>query len=165
MTHDVAIVGAGPVGATLALGLRDADLDVVVVDGRRPDAPGRADRSLALSHGARLILERLGVWTTLAAVPDSVTPIFAIDISQARGFGAVRLEAAEQGVPALGYVVSYRALQKALDDAMVHAGMHVRFGAPANAVDGTSEAATIEIAGQSDTPLRVNRSNATPRCG
>ena len=28
MTHDVAIVGAGPVGATLALALAGADLDV-----------------------------------------------------------------------------------------------------------------------------------------
>jgi 2-octaprenyl-6-methoxyphenol hydroxylase len=155
VTHDVVIVGAGPVGATLALGLRETDLDVVVVDGRRPDAPSRTDRSLALSHGARLILERLRVWTALAAMPGAMTPIFAIDISQARGFGAVRLEADEQGLPALGYVASYQALQKALDDAMVDAGIRVRFGAPANAVDGTAEAATVEIGGQPDTPLRA----------
>ena len=62
MLHDVAIVGAGPVGATLALALADGDLDVVVLDARAPGATLRGDRSLALSHGARLILERLGVW-------------------------------------------------------------------------------------------------------
>jgi 2-octaprenyl-6-methoxyphenol hydroxylase len=56
VTRDVVIVGAGPVGATLALALRDADLDVVVIDGRPAGLSTRADRSLALSHGARLIL-------------------------------------------------------------------------------------------------------------
>jgi 2-octaprenyl-6-methoxyphenol hydroxylase len=67
------------------------------------------------SHGARLIFERLGVWHELAATDGAVTPITDIDISQAGGFGMTRLSAAEQDLPALGYVVSYRALQAALD--------------------------------------------------
>ena len=155
MTRDIVIVGAGPVGATLALALRHADLEMVVVDGRPAGDATRADRSLALSHGARLILERLGVWTPLGAVQGAVTPIIAIDISQARGFGAVRLEAAEQGLPALGYVVSYRALQQTLDAALQSCGINVRFGAAARAVTGSSESATVEIAGQPDDPLQA----------
>ncbi len=55
MLHDVVIIGAGPVGATLALALADADLDVVALDSRAEGTVGRGDRSLALSHGARLI--------------------------------------------------------------------------------------------------------------
>ena len=88
--HDVAIVGAGPVGGALALALADADLDVVALDARTAGSVPRGDRSLALSHGARLIFERLGVWSRLAAVADAVTPIVAIDISQAGGFGVTR---------------------------------------------------------------------------
>src|SRR6478672_1076405 len=131
--HDVAIVGAGPVGATLALALRDADLDVAIFDARPAGNTIVADRSLALSHGARLILERLGVWTPLAASPGAITPIVSIDISQARGFGAVRLEAADVGLAALGYVVSYRALQQVLDRALERIGADIRFGASARA--------------------------------
>src|SRR4051812_22321951 len=115
MHRDVVIIGAGPVGATLALALKDADLQVLALDARPQGATLRGDRSLALSHGARLIFERLGVWSALAATAGSVTPIMAIDVSQAGGFGHARLTAQEQGVPALGYVVAYRALQSALD--------------------------------------------------
>ena len=57
-----------------------------------------------------------------------MTPIVAIDISQAGGFGSTTLAAAEQGLPALGYVVSYRALQAALDAALARAGVRVRHG-------------------------------------
>jgi len=150
MPRDVVIVGAGPVGATLALALRDADLDVVVVDGRAPGTTPRTDRSLALSHGARLIFERLGVWTPLSATPGAVTPIVTIDISQARGFGNVRLDAAEQGLPALGYVVSYRALQQALDDALRHAAVDVQFAATARAVTGSADGAIVDVEGRNE---------------
>src|SRR5512143_1444795 len=109
MLHDVAIVGAGPVGATLALALADGDLDVVVLDARAQGETRRGDRSLALSHGARLTLERCGVWPVLAAAMHAVTPIVEIDVSQAGGFGLTRLRAADDDLPALGYVVSYRA--------------------------------------------------------
>jgi len=152
--HDVAIVGAGPVGATLALALRGGDLDVVVGDARAAGETVRADRTLALSHGARLIFERLGIWAPLAATDGAVTPIVTIDVSQARGFGAVQLTAAEHGLPALGYVVSYRALQRVLDDALARAGIGVRFGAPARAVTGSADAATVDIAG-SEEPVRA----------
>jgi len=126
MLHDVIIAGAGPVGATLALALAADDIDVVALDARKAGTVARGDRSLALSHGARLIYERLGVWPALAAQLDAVTPITCIDISQRGGFGRARLEAREQGVPALGYVVSYRALQSALDAAVARAGVQVQ---------------------------------------
>ena len=100
----------------------------------RPARTLRGDRSLALSHGARLIFERLGVWPRLAADAGAVTPIATIDISQAGGFGVTRLAADEQGLPALGYVVSYRALQ-ARD----------RRGAGAHAASTSASASTAAV--------------------
>jgi 2-octaprenyl-6-methoxyphenol hydroxylase len=147
MLHDLVIVGAGPVGATLALAVSNADLDVVVLDARAKGETTRGDRTLALSHGARLIFERLGVWGAFAAMPGAVTPITAIDISQAGGFGITRLYARENDLPALGYVVSYRALQAALDAALARAGVRVRYGIAATAVGGTPAYASVECAG------------------
>ena len=144
MLRDLVIVGAGPVGATLALALADDGLDAVALDARPAGAPGRGDRSLALSHGARLIFERLGIWGAIAARRDAVTPITAIDISQRGGFGRMRLDALEHGLPALGYVVSYRALQAALDAALGRVGNKVIFGAKVTAIRTTPSYAAVE---------------------
>jgi 2-octaprenyl-6-methoxyphenol hydroxylase len=149
--HDVVIVGAGPVGGALALALADADLDVVAVDARAAGGTLRGDRSLALSHGARLIFERLAVWPRLAAVAGAVTPIVEIDISQAGGFGVTRLVAEEQGLPALGYVVSYRALQAAIDEALKRTRIPVRFGVTAASVAGSAADVAVALEGDAGT--------------
>ena len=153
--HDVVIVGAGPVGGALALALADADLDIVALDARAAGGTLRGERSLALSHGARLIFERLAVWPRLAAIAGAVTPIVEIDISQAGGFGVTRLVAEEQGLPALGYVVSYRALQAAIDVALTRTVIDLRFGATAASVDGSSAEASVTLEGDAGTPLRA----------
>ena len=145
--HDVVIVGAGPVGATLALALRESDLDVVVLDTRAKGQSQRGDRSLALSHGARLILERQGVWSELAATSGGVTPITEIDVSQSGGFGMTRLRAVDVDLPALGYVASYRALQAALDAALAHACIAVRHDVSAKSVGGTPAYAAVDLVG------------------
>ena len=144
MLHDLVIVGAGPVGTAAALGLADSGLDVVMLDARAQGTIGRGDRSLALSHGSRLIFERLGVWGEVAAAHGAVTPIAAIDISQRDGFGHVWLDAAEQGLPALGYVVSYRVLQAALDAALARSGRRVMHEATVSRIGATSAYATVE---------------------
>jgi 2-octaprenyl-6-methoxyphenol hydroxylase len=143
------------VGGALALALANADLDVVALDARAAGSTLRGDRSLALSHGARLIFERLAVWPHLAATPGAVTPIVEIDISQAGGFGVTRLVAEEHGLPALGYVVSYRALQAAIDAAMARTRIAIRFGVTAASVDGTPAYATIALTGDAAAPLRA----------
>jgi 2-octaprenyl-6-methoxyphenol hydroxylase len=99
---DVLIRGAGPVGCALALALRPSGLRVALADS---PSPPPAFRPLALSYASRLILERLGAWADLA-----VTPIERILVSQAGAFGRTRLDAADAGVPALGYVTDYSAL-------------------------------------------------------
>jgi len=103
---DVLVRGAGPVGCVAALALRRAGLKVAL---RGAASAASAFRPLALSYASRLILERLDAWPALAA-----TPIETIRVSQAGGFGRTRLDAADAGVPALGYVTSYAALLAAL---------------------------------------------------
>ncbi|MEN9784329.1 MAG: hypothetical protein RJA24_1672 [Pseudomonadota bacterium] len=106
---DVIIIGGGPVGSALALALQPTGWRVVLLEART--AAAGDSRPLALSYGTRLILERLGVWSALAA---NATAIRHIHVSQQSGFGRVGLEAAEAGLPELGYVIDYSALATAL---------------------------------------------------
>ena len=106
---DILIVGAGPVGMTLHLALAAGGQTSLLLD-RRPPAALQADpRALALSHGARELLEQINSWPTRAA-----TPIETIHISQKGGFGRTLLDRDEYKLPALGYVVRYRDLAAAL---------------------------------------------------
>lgn len=99
--HDVAIVGAGPVGCALALALKGSGLRVALAGRARESAP-KAVRTIALSHASRLILERVGAWEGLAT-----TPIEQIHVSQSGAFGRTRISREDLGLPALGYVAGY----------------------------------------------------------
>jgi 2-octaprenyl-6-methoxyphenol hydroxylase len=112
--YDVLIAGGGPVGAAVALALRGTGLAVGLLEARAPQAVQADPRPVALSHGSRLILERLGLWERLAPA----TPIERIHVSQRGGFGRVELKAAEVRLPALGYVLDYGQLATTLARAL-----------------------------------------------
>lgn len=106
---DILIIGAGPVGMTLHLALAAGGQNSLLLD-RRPQQALQADpRALALSHGARELLEQIQSWPTRAA-----TPIETIHVSQKDGFGRTLIDRADYRLPALGYVVRYRDLAIAL---------------------------------------------------
>src|SRR5512135_2247543 len=122
---DILISGGGPVGCTLALALRGSAHRVALVERAPVEERARAlaRRPIALSYASRLILERVGAWALLAP-----TPIETIHVSQAGGFGRVRMDAAEAGVPALGYVVEYGPLGEALRNRLEASGIEVLSG-------------------------------------
>ncbi|WP_153145260.1 FAD-dependent monooxygenase [Dechloromonas sp. H13] len=106
---DILIVGAGPVGMTLHLALAAGGRKSLLLDRRPPQALQADPRALALSHGARELLEQINSWPTRAA-----TPIETIHVSQKDGFGRTLLDRSDYKLPALGYVVRYRDLAAAL---------------------------------------------------
>ena len=123
----LAIIGGGLVGASLALalqaGAKARGWKIVLIE---PFAPGNSyqpsydARSSALSYGARLIYERMGVWPAIA---ERAEPIKDIHVSDRGRFSTARLSAREEGVPALGYVVENawlgQCLWKSLDPEVI----------------------------------------------
>ena len=102
------------VGASLALALGGSGKRVALIEAVAADAAGQPsfdDRTTALGNGSRRIFETLGVWQHLDAHAGAVREI---RVSDAGHYGAARLSAAEQGLEALGYVVSNRHIGAAL---------------------------------------------------
>ena len=150
--HDLLIVGAGPVGLALALALKDAGLDIVLADARTREAVSRDPRDLALAHGTRLTLQRLGVWEALPT-----TAIQHIHISHQGGLGRTLIDAAEHELPALGYVSSAGTLAAALRAAVDAAGIPVLDETEiTNLAAGADDViASLAVAGQPATTLRA----------
>jgi 2-octaprenyl-6-methoxyphenol hydroxylase len=134
----VLIVGAGPVGAVCALALRQQGIAAQVIEAQ-PDNARADSRTLALSHGSQLILERLGVWHRL----QGVTPITRIHISQRGALGVTRLTAEQVKVPALGYVLPYATLVAALKQALAEAQIAVEHSVAVTGIEADAAAATL----------------------
>lgn len=138
MAPEIEIRGAGPVGCVLALLLHAGGRSIRIVErhGRGEDPP-MAARPIALSYASRIILEQAGAWNTL-----TVTPIQTVHVSRTGGFGRTRMTAADAGVPALGYVIDYRALAGSLATRVEAAGIE-RVDERSNALAGADEPALI----------------------
>ncbi|GAA4496363.1 2-octaprenyl-6-methoxyphenyl hydroxylase [Pseudaeromonas paramecii] len=137
---DVAIVGGGMVGATLALALsqlRRPDgqpLDIVLLEANSPGQaihPGFDARAIALSYGSCELLQGWGLWTSLA---PTACAIEQIHVSDSGHFGRVKLTAQEYRLPWLGQVVELATTGSQLYEALAQRG-NVRLRCPAHLVD------------------------------
>ncbi|MDJ0904894.1 MAG: 2-octaprenyl-6-methoxyphenyl hydroxylase [Woeseiaceae bacterium] len=116
--YDIVIAGGGMVGSSLALALAPLGLRVAIVEQVAREAaqqPSFDDRSTALSRSTQRMFEAIGIWDAVVAAS---TPITHVHVSDKGRFGFAHIDAAEQGVEALGYVVINRVLGGVLEDAL-----------------------------------------------
>ena len=143
---DVAIVGGGLVGASLALALEGSAVRVLLIEGVEPgssEQPSFDERTTALGNASRRIFEALGVWDELAR---EAAPVRTIHVSEAGRFGSARLRAAEQGVEAFGYVIPNRLIGAALWRALKRAsGVTLRMPARVGAVQIATDGAALTV--------------------
>ena len=145
---DIVIAGGGMIGSSLALALVPLGLRITVVEAVAPgDAaqPSFDDRSTALSRSTQRMFEAMGLWPQVVAAS---TPIRHIHVSDKGRFGFSHIDADEQNVEALGYVVINRVLGDVLRDAIASAGnIDVRCPARITSVDVDADRARARIEG------------------
>ncbi len=148
---DVLIVGGGAVGSALACALAELPLDIVLVEAqevRRLEQPSFDTRVTALANGSQQILASLSLWPELKGYTEAIR---TIHISERGRFGAARIAAAEERVPALGYTVENQALGSVLWERLRTARRFTAL-APAKVMsverDERHVTATIEQAGE-----------------
>ena len=109
-SYDIVIAGGGMIGTSLALALAPLGLRIAVVEAiarKEAQQPSFDDRSTALSRSTQRMFEAMGLWEEIVAAS---TPISNIHVSDKGRFGFSHIDAEEQGVEALGYVVINRVL-------------------------------------------------------
>jgi 2-octaprenyl-3-methyl-6-methoxy-1,4-benzoquinol hydroxylase/2-octaprenylphenol hydroxylase len=136
--HDVAIVGAGIVGAALALDLAQRGFDVALVESR-PPAPWRVEdeldlRVVALAASSLELFSRLDVWTSISTA--RVGAYRRMCVWDALSPGELVFDAADEGDAVLGYIVENKLIQARLWQAIEgHAGIALRVPARVATMD------------------------------
>ncbi|MDK3163734.1 FAD-dependent monooxygenase [Aeromonas caviae] len=112
---DIAIVGAGMVGAATACLLAAEGLSVRVIETRLPE-PYTPEQPLdlrvsAISQASVALLTRAGAWQYLQQM--RLCPYRRLETWELDGF-ATRFDAVDLGLPQLGYIIENRLIQLAL---------------------------------------------------
>ena len=120
--YDLIIIGGGLVGASLACALSESSLRIAIIEAfpfKSDDSeyqPAFDARSVALSYTSKQVFEGMGLWSSINTL--GVAPIKKIHISDRGHAGITRLNAEDENVEALGYVVETRVIGKALFKAL-----------------------------------------------
>lgn len=145
---DAIVVGAGVVGATLALGLAREGARVALVEARRaPDWTPEAPRDLrvyALAPASVDLLQRLGAWEAIRAA--RAHPYREMRVWDAAAPGELHFRAADVGVEALGHIVEQAAIQHGLRLALGReAGIELHCPARVVGLEQSAERAALEL--------------------
>ena len=150
----LAVIGAGPAGLSLALHAARTlpAATVTLYDARALEADiARDPRTLALSLGSVQLLQRLGAWNT-----DRAQPILEVHVSQQPpGWGRsgepqLRIRASEEDVPMLGAVLAYGEIVAPLQAAWLAATerepqrLRTRFGTPVAGLKNLADGVEVD---------------------
>jgi 2-octaprenyl-6-methoxyphenol hydroxylase len=159
---DICVVGAGPVGGTLACRLAQAGLSTVVVDRAAlppMEHPAFDGRAYAIAAGSRDLLETAGLWPSL---PEPPCPILDIRVSDGRvGQPAsplfLHFDHHEAGADAgpFGWMVEARSVRRALNARFPQLPALSVFAPAAASVERTPRDAQVRIAGGPSVTCRL----------
>lgn len=120
LSADLAIIGAGIVGLTLANLCAQQGLKVLVLEKNKENKEPRHFalssefdlRCFAISPGAKTLFESIGIWENLAK--NRISPYDRMTVWDGMGFGEITFDANEISAPCLGYIIENNVLMNAL---------------------------------------------------
>jgi 2-octaprenyl-6-methoxyphenol hydroxylase len=157
LDYDLAIVGGGIVGNTLAVALQNSGLRVVSIESQAESISIAKNRAYVLSMLSGKIFAGLGIWNQ---VLPQVTQFSQIQISDADYPGVVKLYPQDLGTDTLGYAASHEVLLTALQT-QLQTVENITVMCPAQVIntEATPERTIITIqTPDSDTPIQIRAS-------
>ena len=151
LDYDIAIVGGGIIGNTLAVALQNSGARVVSIESQAASISVAKNRAYVMSMLSGQIFQGLGIWEQIL---PQVTQFSQIQISDADYSGVVKLYPQDLGTDTLGYAASHEVLLTALQEKLRSAdNITVMCPARVIGVEYTPTGAEIAIATpNSDTP-------------
>lgn len=150
MKSDIIIVGAGMVGATLALKLTQDNpaLRITLLEAQpfQPSyTPTTFDpRVVALTAASRQLLEDTGIWPTITK--HRLCAYTGMDVWDGEGTGHIHFDCREVGEPALGYIVENSIIVEALLQKLQQSPVELRCPAKVSAINlSTDKEAALVI--------------------
>lgn len=153
LTCDIAIVGGGVAGTTLACALKNSGLQVCIIDALSPAQAASRQQVYAISLLSGRIWDGIGVWNEIF---PKITPFRQISLTDS-GEAEVRFQTTDLGLDRLGYVAEHTPLITALQSFLEDAD-NIKCLSPAEVVhiDYDADGATISL--QQDAQVQTLRS-------
>jgi len=141
--YDLAIVGGGVVGATLACALKDSGLTVVLIEAEARSIATARGQAYNISPLSSRIFNGIGIWNQIRPQLETYTKI---RLSDADCPNVVQFVPQDLGAQTLGYVAEHQVLIAALQESLRQSS-HVTWLCPATVVktDIQPDGATLEI--------------------
>ena len=157
LDYDLAIVGGGIIGNTLAVALQNSGLRVVSIESQAESVSIAKSRAYVLSMLSGRIFAGLDIWEQIL---PHVTQFSQIQISDADYAGVVKMYPQDLGTETLGYAASHQVLLTALQSKLATAAnITVMCPAQVVAVDYQANGAEITVyTPATDTPTKIRAS-------
>lgn len=151
--YDLAIVGGGIVGATLACALKDSGLRVVLIERSHQSAAVAIGRAYVISLMSGRIFQGIGIWDKIL---PQITEFGQISLSDAEYPGVVQFYPPDLGTERLGYAAEHRVLLTALQECLENSP-NVSWLCPAEVVNAEYKTEAVEIELSADGDRKVIR--------
>jgi ubiquinone biosynthesis UbiH/UbiF/VisC/COQ6 family hydroxylase len=156
--HDVAVVGAGMVGAALALALAREGFDVALIESRAPSSWNSNDeidlRVVALAPSSIELFGRLDVWKAITSA--RVCAYRRMCVWDAVAPGELNFDSEDCGEAALGYIVENRLIQHVLWQALQNdARVTLRCPARVNSTETDEQRRMLVLDDNTSLPARL----------
>ncbi|MGA9378324.1 MAG: FAD-dependent hydroxylase [Phormidium sp.] len=139
--YDLAIVGGGIVGATLAAALKDSGLSVALIEAQVESPAVAKGRAYAISLLSGRIFQGIGIWDK---IEPQITTYQQVQLSDADYPKIVQFNPPELGTKGLGYTAEHRVLLTALQEFLPTCS-NVSYFCPAEVVKADYQQDFVEI--------------------
>ena len=139
--YDLAIVGAGIIGLTLACALKDSGLSIVLIEAKPYSVAAMKGQAYAVHMSSKRIFTGMGVWDKIL---PQIETFRQVCLSDANYPGVVEFQPADLGTDVLGYVAEHQALLTPLQEFMQNCP-NVKYLCPAEVVQTQYQPDGVEI--------------------